>query len=239
MLYCIMGPSGVGKDTICNNVKVVTKMNGFEVRPIINITTRPIREGEEDGKDYYFTSNALFEKLKDSGDLVAPRMYKVANGEIWQYATFKSDLINVKNNEDYVFLTVASPTQFNGFFDCIKGSVIPIILYAPKLTTLKRMIDRVSRSDYDNQEVIDEIIRRFRYDEDYKGDYHTDPMLSRLTITNDSVEGCTNKIVNAITAFENSNPLTQSTKFTLAGNKPVTVKQLYSPDTFKAFRDEE
>ena len=58
----ISGPSGVGKGTICNEL---VKTN--EAWLSISMTTRKMREGEEDGKSYYFITKEEFEKRIKEG----------------------------------------------------------------------------------------------------------------------------------------------------------------------------
>ena len=57
-IYIISSPSGAGKTTL---VKKITKNKNFSVS--ISHTTRPPRQKERNGKDYYFTSKNHFKKL--------------------------------------------------------------------------------------------------------------------------------------------------------------------------------
>lgn len=58
----IVGPSGVGKGTLIKRVMEGSDKFGFSC----SHTTRSPRPGEKDGKDYYFTDRATFEKgVKD------------------------------------------------------------------------------------------------------------------------------------------------------------------------------
>jgi guanylate kinase len=61
-LIVISGPSGVGKQTIAK--ELLSLMPDIEVS--ISATTRPKRNGEQDGVDYYFLSKEDFEhKIKE------------------------------------------------------------------------------------------------------------------------------------------------------------------------------
>ena len=51
----ISGPSGVGKDTICDELV----KSGIGVYSV-SMTTREIRKGEVDGKDYFFVTKDVF-----------------------------------------------------------------------------------------------------------------------------------------------------------------------------------
>ena len=66
----ISGPSGVGKGTICNEL---VKTN--EAWLSISMTTRKMREGEEDGKSYYFITKEEFEKRIKEGKLLEYNLY--------------------------------------------------------------------------------------------------------------------------------------------------------------------
>lgn len=63
MILVLMGKSGVGKDTI---LEELTKNYNF--KRIVSTTTREKREGEIEGKDYYFVSNEEFDNIiKENG----------------------------------------------------------------------------------------------------------------------------------------------------------------------------
>jgi guanylate kinase len=65
ILVVLSGPSGVGKTTVAE--RLIRK--GGYVRSV-SVTTRPRREGEVDGRDYRFISEAEFKKLLDANELV-------------------------------------------------------------------------------------------------------------------------------------------------------------------------
>lgn len=57
-LIVISGPSGSGKDSVCERLKEYN--NNFWVS--ISCTTRKPREGEENGINYFFVTKEEFEK---------------------------------------------------------------------------------------------------------------------------------------------------------------------------------
>ena len=59
LLVVISGPSGVGKGTVR---KALFELEGHDLVYSISMTTRPPREGEVDGEDYYFVTKEEFEK---------------------------------------------------------------------------------------------------------------------------------------------------------------------------------
>lgn len=62
-LYVISGPSGAGKGTVCKRIA----SSHPEVHLSVSMTTREPREGELDGREYYFTSIPDFETRIEQG----------------------------------------------------------------------------------------------------------------------------------------------------------------------------
>lgn len=81
-LTLIVGPAGVGKTTILD--EVMGRIDG--VRRLISMTTRSPRSGEIDGEDYHFIDRESFEAMRDQGMLVEWNVY---DGEF--YGTPVSD----------------------------------------------------------------------------------------------------------------------------------------------------
>ncbi len=70
-LIVISGPSGAGKSTVIQ--KVMSENPGMVFS--ISATTRPPREGEKDGIDYYFVSRPEFEEMIANKALLEYAMY--------------------------------------------------------------------------------------------------------------------------------------------------------------------
>lgn len=90
MILIFIGKSGSGKDKARDYL--VTK-KGFQ--SIISHTSRPLRQGEIHGKDYYFISEQEFISRDYHNDFVETRSYNVLfNGmpDTWHYATSKDEL---------------------------------------------------------------------------------------------------------------------------------------------------
>lgn len=72
LLIVISGPSGVGKGTVR---KALFELEGHDLVYSISMTTRPPREGEVDGEDYYFVSKEEF-------------LRRIKNDQFLEYAEF-------------------------------------------------------------------------------------------------------------------------------------------------------
>ena len=67
LLIVISGPSGVGKDTVLH----LMKERGNQLfHFVVTATTRPIREGEVHGKDYFFVTSDEFAQMIEKDDLL-------------------------------------------------------------------------------------------------------------------------------------------------------------------------
>lgn len=59
ILLVVSGPSGAGKGTICDKIRVLYP----DLHYSVSMTTREPRKGEVEGESYYFRTNEEFEKL--------------------------------------------------------------------------------------------------------------------------------------------------------------------------------
>ncbi len=75
MVIVLSGFSGAGKGTIMKHL--MSSYPGF-YHLSISATTRPIRTGERDGREYFFKSRQEFDEM-------------IANGEFLEYATFNGN----------------------------------------------------------------------------------------------------------------------------------------------------
>ena len=85
MLYILTGKSASGKDYI---LKLIKKYN--IAKPLITMTTRPPRDNETNGIDYYFQSKNNFIKMLNGNKFIEHTKYKAYNNGIyeeWYYGT--------------------------------------------------------------------------------------------------------------------------------------------------------
>jgi guanylate kinase len=66
LLIVISGPSGIGKDTVVEGMK----QRQLPFHFVITATSRPPREYEVDGEDYFFYSKEKFESLIEAGEFL-------------------------------------------------------------------------------------------------------------------------------------------------------------------------
>jgi guanylate kinase len=66
LLIVISGPSGVGKDSVVQRMQE----RGMQMHFVVTANTRPIREGEIEGVDYFFVSRDEFAELIEKDELL-------------------------------------------------------------------------------------------------------------------------------------------------------------------------
>jgi guanylate kinase len=76
LLIVISGPSGIGKDTVVDGLKERNLPFHF----VITATSRPPRENEEHGKDYFFYDEEKFEEMIKAGEFLE---------HAWVYSAYK------------------------------------------------------------------------------------------------------------------------------------------------------
>ncbi len=78
-LYVVAGPTAVGKGTVVNRLR-----ENYPDLPLsISVTTRKPRVGEVDGKDYFFVTEADFDRMVEAGALLE---WAVVHGK-YRYGT--------------------------------------------------------------------------------------------------------------------------------------------------------
>ena len=76
-IICLMGKSSSGKDTIYKNLM---EDKSLGLRKLIPYTTRPMREGEQEGVEYHFTDEAGLARLQEKDRVIEIRAYDTVYG---------------------------------------------------------------------------------------------------------------------------------------------------------------
>ena len=169
-IFCLMGKSSTGKDTIGKYL-----LKTMDLKNIVLYTTRPIREGELEGREYYFVNNDEFNELEKSGKVIEKRVYNTIHGD-WTYATVDSN-IDLENNNYLVLNTLVGYEKLVNYYG--KDTVVPIYIWV----NLNTRIDRAfKREEQEKSPKYKELCRRFIKDEE---DFREEN-LTRLEILDDN-----------------------------------------------------
>ena len=72
-IFCMMGKSSCGKDTL---YKRILQEGILPLSSIVPYTTRPIRSGETDGVEYFFTDEQMLLDYERAGKVIEVRSYQ-------------------------------------------------------------------------------------------------------------------------------------------------------------------
>ena len=152
-IFYLMGKSASGKDTIYKKVKEQLP----ELKTIVIYTTRPIREGERDGVEYFFKTEDEFHQLQQEGKVIESRTYQTIHGP-WIYFTVDDGQFD---REDHLVAigTLESYIQLRRYFGDEK--VIPIYVEVEDGLRLERALERERKQTKPKYE---EMCRRFLAD---------------------------------------------------------------------------
>lgn len=155
-IFIVMGKSATGKDTIFKALKEDTQLN---LKSAVTYTTRPIREGETDGVEYFFVSSERLQQLQEDNKVMEHRAYKTVHG-IWDYFTVDDGQIDL-NTSNYVLIgTLESFEQIRNYYG--DDIVIPIYIQVEDGVRLERALHREKQQKVPKYA---ELCRRYLADE--------------------------------------------------------------------------
>lgn len=188
-LYVIMGKSCSGKDTVFQKIMEDKELN---IKSVVGYTTRPMRQGEVDGEEYFFKTQEYLKSAKENGTLIESRDYNTVHG-IWSYFTLDDGQINF-DKEDLLYIgTLESFADIRDYYG--KNNVIPIYIEVSDETRLERARLREEQQDTPKYE---EMKRRLAADdEDFSEDKLKEVGIEKR-YSNENLDICVNKIKEEI-----------------------------------------
>ena len=154
-IFCIVGKSSSGKDTI---YKKLLENSSLQLRRIVPYTTRPIRAGECEGVEYHFTTVEAMERLRDEDKIIECRSYETVYG-VWYYFMAKDSQIQLEHYDYVVIETLASYMKIRDYFG--KDRVVPIYI---DLEDGERLSHALRREKKQTQPRYEEMCRRYLAD---------------------------------------------------------------------------
>ena len=159
MIFIVSAPSGAGKTTLCDRLQAEFKSLHYA----ITATTRPARDGEVDGKSYYFLTPDEFQRRLKADDF-----FETAIVHGFQYGSPKSPVIQALQSGKDVLMnldvqgaaTIRTCVNAAPAGDPLHRELIDIFVVPPSLDVLKnRLVQR-------GKDTIETITRRLKQAEE-------------------------------------------------------------------------
>ncbi len=177
-LFVVSAPSGAGKTTLCNAVRRYLPDLIYSV----SSTTRPPREGEQEGRDYFFVTEAQFREGIDKGQWA--EWARVHDNYYGTAARFIEDHLDAGRD---VLLDI----DVQGAAQILKRypDAVTIFIMAPSMEILRQ---RITARGLDSGPVIDKRMKNAEAEIACRGMY-------RHLLVNDDLEATVAQFVSILT----------------------------------------
>lgn len=155
-IFYIMGKSASGKDSIYS---VLSEKKELKLQKLVLYTTRPIREGEKEGREYFFTDEAKLREFERQGKLIESRAYQTIHG-IWTYFTADDGQVKEENGNYLGIGTLESYKKMKEYYG--EKVMCPVYIQVEDGERLSRALFREKQQKTPKYE---EMCRRFLADQ--------------------------------------------------------------------------
>lgn len=192
-IFCILGKSGSGKDTI---YKRLLEDLDDSLDKVVLYTTRPMRSTEKDGDEYHFVSEEDFRLLSEQGKIVEERTYNTIHGP-WRYFTSRDSLISETGKNLLIIGVLESFTAIKASFK--ESEIVPLYIELDDGIRLERALKRERAQENPKYT---EMCRRFLADQE---DFSEDKILAAgidKRFKNEDLETCISEIKEFIDGYK-------------------------------------
>ena len=170
LMFILSSPSGAGKTTISR----MLLERDPAIKLSVSATTRPMRAGEVDGKDYHFVSQEQFDSMVENSEFL--EWATVFNNS---YGTPKAQVkAGLREGQDFLFDIDWQGTQ--QLYQKMETDVVRVFILPPSLEELQR---RLNGRGTDSAAVIKARMERARAEISHWDGYD-------YVVVNDDVEAC-------------------------------------------------
>ncbi len=191
-IFCMIGKSASGKDTL---FRVLAEDSKLSLVRHIPCTTRPIREGEQEGREYHFYTVDEYEKLEREHRIIEARHYNTKHG-IWHYFTADDGQIDLAHHSSLMIGTPESVLALRKYYG--KEEVIPIYV---EVEDGERLARALQRERMQKEPKFAEMCRRFLADSEDFSEMKLQEAGVDRRFENDDFERCLEEIRDYIAGF--------------------------------------
>lgn len=190
-IFYVMGKSASGKDTIYKRL-----LNEFpQLKTVTLYTTRPIRDGEREGVEYYFADEERLKAMRADGRVIEERTYQTVHGP-WSYFTVDDGQFDLERENYLMIGTLESYERMQAYFG--RDRLIPIYVSVDDGVRLERALEREKMQKAPKYQ---ELCRRFLADdEDFKKENRVKCGIT-TEYENQDLEQCLEKIGGMIKEY--------------------------------------
>ena len=192
-IFYIMGKSSSGKDSVYRCLEADKDLG---LKRLVIYTTRPIRDGEENGREYFFTDEEKLEEFRKNGKLIESRTYQTVYGP-WTYFTADDGQVSVGDDCYLGIGTLESYMQLREYY----GDEVmwPLYIEVEDGERLERAIARERTQEVPKYE---EMCRRFLADQRDFSEENIQKAGIEKRFQNDNLNECVKEIVNYIKSIQ-------------------------------------
>ena len=188
-IFYLMGKSASGKDSL---YKLLVNDEELNLKTVILYTTRPIREGEEEGREYHFCDYDFYKAAKEADKVIESRTYNTIHGP-WTYFTLDDGQIDILNNNYIMIGTLESYEKTREYFG--ENVMIPVYVTVETGERLTRALEREKLQEAPRYA---EMCRRFLADEEDFKQENLERCGINNSFENDILKDCYRRIKQTI-----------------------------------------
>jgi guanylate kinase len=179
-MFILSSPSGAGKTTIARKLLD----HDAEIAMSVSVTTRPMRPGEVDGKDYIFVTQPEFDRMVEE-ELFLEWAHVFSHS----YGTPKAQVkAGLRDGQDFLFDIDWQGTQ--QLYQKLETDVVRVFLLPPSIDELRR---RLTGRGTDSAEVIASRMARAQAEISHWDGYD-------YVVVNDDIDACFDKVTQILAA---------------------------------------
>ena len=192
-IFYIMGKSSSGKDSI---YRMLEEDQELGIKRLVIYTTRPIRDGEKNGREYFFTDENKLKEFRRNGKLIEARTYQTVYGP-WTYFTADDGQVSVGNDSYLGIGTLESYMRLREYYG--NEVIWPVYIEVEDGERLERALAREKTQEVPKYE---EMCRRFLADQN---DFSEENILKAgiwKRFRNHNLDECVKEIGNYIKSVQ-------------------------------------
>jgi guanylate kinase len=151
-LFIVSAPSGAGKTTICR--RIMETMDNL--KDSVSFTTRAPRDGEVDGKDYYFITEKKFRAMIRNNEFVE---WAEVHGNLYGTSRKRLERIIARGYDVILDIDTQGAAQIRKSY----GNGVFIFILPPSMTALRQRLEkRMSNTKEDMERRLERAVEEIR-----------------------------------------------------------------------------